>query len=125
MKFTIILVAFTLQGCATFVATHLGAGAAVISVAETADTLKTAGDVVSYETTNKTLTDHALSEVTGKDCNIINVINKYRKVCKERMPDLSTKEKIMAFQRAKGIETTGTIGPKTRMAVWRIKHELD
>jgi peptidoglycan hydrolase-like protein with peptidoglycan-binding domain len=41
------------------------------------------------------------------------------------MPDLSTKEKIQAFQKSKGLEPTGTIGPKTRIAVWRIKYELD
>ena len=41
------------------------------------------------------------------------------------MPDLSTPEKIKAFQKSKGIEPIGIIGPKTRMAVWRIKHELD
>ena len=114
-----------LQGCATFVAGQMGAGAAVVSTAETVDQVKTAADVVSYGTTHKTLTDHALDAVTGKDCNLVNVFDKYHKVCREKMPDLSTKEKIIAFQRSKGIETTGTIGPKTRMAIWRIKNELD
>jgi murein L,D-transpeptidase YcbB/YkuD len=96
-----------------------------VAVAETVDTAKTAGDVVAFGTTGKTLTDHALDAVTGRDCKLFNVFDKYRKVCKERMPDLGTREKIQAFQKSKGIEPTGTIGPKTRMAVWRIKHELD
>ena len=104
---------------------NMGAGATAVTVAETVDQAKTAGDVVAYGTTGKTLTDHALDAVTGRDCNLINVFDKYHKICKERMPDLSTKEKIRAFQKAKGIEPTGTIGPKTRMAIWRIKHELD
>jgi murein L,D-transpeptidase YcbB/YkuD len=103
----------------------MGAGAAVVATAETVDQVKTAADVVSYGTTSKTLTDHALDAVTGKDCNLINVFDKYHKVCREKMPDLSSKEKIIAFQKAKGIEPTGTVGPKTRMAVWRIKNELD
>ena len=114
-----------LQGCVTMIAGNMGAGATVIAAAETADQAKTAADVVAYGTTGKTLTDHALDSVTGRDCNLINVFNKYRKVCRERMPDLSTKEKIRAFQKSKGIEPTGTIGPLTRIAIWRIKNELD
>ena len=114
-----------LQGCVTMVATNMGAGAAVVATAETVDQVKTAADVVSYGTTSKTLTDHALDAITGRDCNLINAFNKYRKVCREKMPDLSTKEKIRAFQKSKGLEQTGQIGPLTRIAVWRIKHELD
>lgn len=113
------------QGCATMIASNMGAGAAVVSTAETVDQVKTAADVVSYGTTHKTLTDHALDAVTGRDCNLINVFDKYHKVCRERMPDLSTREKIIEFQKSKGIEPTGTIGPKTRTAIWRIKNELD
>jgi len=121
----ILCLCLLLQGCVTMLASNMGAGAAVVATAETVDQVKTAADVVSYGTTRKTLTDHALDAVTGRDCNLINVFDKYHKVCRERMPDLSTKEKIRAFQKAKGIEPIGIIGPKTRMAVWRIKHELD
>ena len=122
---SILFVCLLLQGCVTMVATNMGAGAAVVATAETVDQVKTAADVVSYGTTSKTLTDHALDAVTGRDCNLINVFNKYRKVCREKMPDLSTKEKIKAFQKSKGLEQTGRIGPLTRIAVWRIKNELD
>ena len=121
----ILFVCLLLQGCVTMLAGNMGAGTTAVAVAETVDTAKTAGDVVAYGTTGKTLTDHALDAVTGRDCNLINAFNKYRKVCRERMPDLSTKEKIRAFQKAKGIEPTGTVGPLTRIAIWRIKHELD
>jgi len=114
-----------LQGCVTMIAGNMGAGATAVAVAETVDQAKTAADVVAYGTTGKSLTDHALDSVTGRDCNLIYVFNKYRKVCKERMPDLSTKEKIKAFQKSKGLEPTGTIGPLTRIAIWRIKYELD
>ena len=121
----ILCMCLLLQGCVTMVATNMGAGAAVVATAETVDQVKTAADVVSYGTTSKTLTDHALDAITGRDCNLINAFNKYRKVCREKMPDLSTKEKIRAFQKSKGLEQTGRIGPLTRIAVWRIKHELD
>jgi murein L,D-transpeptidase YcbB/YkuD len=122
---SILFLCLLLQGCATMVVGNMGAGATAVAVAETVDTAKTAGDVVAYGTTGKTLTDHALDAVTGRDCNLILIFNKYRKVCRERMPDLSTKEKIRAFQKSKGLEQTGQIGPLTRIAVWRIKHELD
>ena len=121
----ILFLCLLLQGCVTMLASNMGAGAAVVATAETVDQVKTAADVVSYGTTSKTLTDHALDAVTGKDCNLINTFSKYRKVCREKMPDLSTPEKIKAFQKSKGIEPIGIVGPKTRTAVWRIKHELD
>ncbi len=121
----ILCMCLLLQGCVTMLASNMGAGAAVVATAETVDQVKTAADVVSYGTTSKTLTDHALDAVTGKDCNLINTFSKYRKVCREKMPDLSSKEKIIAFQKSKGIEPIGIVGPKTRMAIWRIKHELD
>jgi murein L,D-transpeptidase YcbB/YkuD len=121
----ILFVCLLLQGCVTMLASNMGAGAAVVATAETVDQVKTAADVVSYGTTSKTLTDHALDAVTGRDCNLINTFSKYRKVCREKMPDLSTPEKIRSFQKSKGIEPIGIIGPKTRMAIWRIKNELD
>ncbi len=121
----ILCMCLLLQGCVAMVATKIGASAAVVATAETVDQVKTAADVVSYGTTSKTLTDHALDAVTGRDCNLINTFSKYRKVCREKIPDLSTPEKIKAFQKSKGIEPIGIVGPQTRMAVWRIKHELD
>jgi hypothetical protein len=121
----ILCMCLLLQGCVALLAGNMGAGATAVAVAETVDTAKTAGDVVAYGTTGKTLTDHALDAVTGRDCNLVNVFDKYHRVCRERMPDLSTKEKIRAFQKSKGIEPIGIIGPKTRMAIWRIKNELD
>jgi murein L,D-transpeptidase YcbB/YkuD len=121
----VLCMCLLLSGCVTMLASNMGAGAAVVATAETVDQVKTAADVVSYGTTSKTLTDHALDAVTGRDCNLINTFNKYRKICREKMPDLSTPEKIKAFQKLKGIEPIGIIGPKTRTAVWRIKNELD
>ena len=41
------------------------------------------------------------------------------------MPDVSTPKKIKAFQKSKNLEQTGKIGPKTRLALWRIKHGID
>ena len=121
----ILFACLLLQGCVTMIASNMGASATVVATAETVDQVKTAADVVSYGTTHKTLTDHALDAVTGRDCNLVNVFDKYHKVCREKMPDLTSPEKIKEFQKSKGIESTGTLGPKTRTAVWRIKNELD
>ena len=121
----ILFACLLLQGCVTMLASNMGAGAAVVATAETVDQVKTAADVVSYGATHKTLTDHALDAVTGRDCNLVNVFDKYHRVCRERMPDLSTPEKIRAFQKSKGLEQTGRIGPLTSIAIWRIKNELD
>ena len=121
----VLLFCLLLQGCVTMIASNMGAGATAIQTAQTIDTIKTGVDVASVTTTHKTLTDHALDAVTGRDCNLINTFSKYRKVCREKMPDLSTPEKIKEFQKSKGIEPIGIIGPKTRTAVWRIKNELD
>ncbi len=125
-----------LKGCALLVSSA-GGSAATIQIAQTIDIIKTAGDIGSASVTGKTLTDHAISELSGKNCKTLNVIED-KKLCEEieaksqsvkvrqvMMPDVSTPEKIKAFQKSKNLEQTGKIGPKTRTALWRIKHGLD
>jgi len=119
----LVLTLTTLQGC-VLLASSAGGSAGTIQVAQTIDMVKTAGDLGSVVATNKTVTDHALSALSGKDCRILNIFDK-KKICKTPMPDVSTPEKIKAFQKSKDLEQTGKIGPKTRMALWRIQHELD
>jgi murein L,D-transpeptidase YcbB/YkuD len=119
----LFLLSSGLEGC-VLLASSAGGSAGTIQVAQTIDMVKTAGDVGSAAVTNKTLTDHALSALSGKDCRVFNVFDK-KKICKTPMPDVSTPEKIKAFQKSKNLEQTGKIGPKTRMALWRIEHELD
>ena len=124
IKLILLFLIFTsLEGCA-LLASSAGGSAGTIQVAQTLDMVKTAGDVGSAAVTNKTLTDHALSAISGKDCRVFNIFDK-KKICKTPMPDVSTPEKIKAFQKSKDLEETGKIGPKTRMALWRIQHELD
>ena len=125
-----------LEGCALLASTA-GGSAATIQIAQTIDIIKTAGDIGSASVTGKTLTDHAISELSGKNCKTLNVIED-KKLCEEieaksqsvkvrqvMMPDVSSPEKIKAFQKSKNLEQTGKIGPKTRTALWRIKHGLD
>ena len=119
----LFLLSSGLEGC-VLLASSAGGSAGTIQVAQTIDMVKTAGDVGSAAVTNKTLTDHALSALSGKDCRVFNIFDK-KKICKTPIPDVSTPEKIKAFQKSKDLEQTGKIGPKTRMALWRIQHELD
>ena len=125
-----------LKVCALLVSSA-GGSAATIQIAQTIDIIKAAGDIGSASVTGKTLTDHAISELSGKNCKTLNVIED-KKLCEEieaksqsvkvrqvMMPDVSTPEKIKAFQKSKNLEQTGKIGPKTRTALWRIKHGLD
>jgi len=119
----LFLLSISLQGC-VLLASSVGGSTGTIQVAQTIDMVKTAGDVGSAAVTNKTLTDHALSALSGKDCHVFNIFDK-KKICKTPMPDVSTPEKIKAFQKSKDLEQTGKIGPKTRMALWRIEYELD
>jgi peptidoglycan hydrolase-like protein with peptidoglycan-binding domain len=112
-----------LQGC-VLLASSTGGSAATIQAAQTIDAIKTAGDLGSVAVTNKTITDHAISALSGKDCRLLNIFNK-KNICKTPAPDVSTPEKIKAFQKFKNLEQTGKIGPKTRIALWRIEHELD
>jgi hypothetical protein len=124
IKHTLLfLLSTSLEGC-VLLASSAGGSASTIQVAQTIDMIKTTGDIGSAAVTNKTLTDHAISALSGKDCRILNILHK-KNICKTPMPDLSTPEKIKAFQQSKNLEQIGTIGPKTRMALWRIEHELD
>jgi len=125
MRYAVIFLLVIQTSCVTMLAGNMGAGATAITVAETVDAAKTAGDAVALGTTGKTLTDHALDRVTGRDCKLFNLFDRNHSVCRERMPELKTPAQIRAFQKSKGIPETGQIGPLTRIAIWRIQHELD
>jgi hypothetical protein len=125
MRYVVIFIMLTQASCVALLAGNMGAGATAVTVAEAVDTVKTAGDAVALGTTGKTLTDHALDKITGRDCKLFNVFDRNHRVCKERMPELRTSAQIRAFQKSKNLEPTGRIGPLTRIAIWRIKHELD
>jgi hypothetical protein len=125
MRYIIFVIMLIQVSCVTFLAGNMGAGATAVAVAEAVDTAKTAGDAVAYGTTGKTLTDHALDKITGRDCKLFHVFDRDRRICRERMPELKTTAQIRAFQKSKNLEPTGTIGPLTRIAIWRIRHELD
>ena len=69
----LMFIVLCLQGCALALSS-LGASTATVQVATAVDAVKTGADIVSYGTTDKTLTDHAISNIIGKDCKTFNVI---------------------------------------------------
>ena len=61
----------------------------VVQTVATVERLKLAGDVTSFASSQKTLTDHAVSLATGKDCRVFNVITKDA-VCTDAKPAAQT-----------------------------------
>lgn len=71
---------FLLSGCAA-IATVGGGGVATIQTAQTIDMVSTGASAASTVTTGKSITDHAISYIVGKDCRMLNVLNK-KKFCR-------------------------------------------
>lgn len=124
-----------LQGCAILVtatgAGTVGTGAAAttstaLEVAQALDVAKTVGDVASVQQTGKTLTDHVVSYLTGKDCRLFRKIKGEGDYCEPVeivLPVLNTKNKIKVFQIIEGIRpVNGNMGPLTRQAYWNYQH---
>ena len=63
----IFLASLFCMGCASIIV--------LPPIIESASWIKLGVDVVSYVETDKTTTDHALTYITGKDCNTLNVLS--------------------------------------------------
>jgi hypothetical protein len=50
---------------------------------QTADVVTTGATAVSYGTTGKGITDHAISKIAGKDCRMFNVLQ-HKNICRIR-----------------------------------------
>ena len=133
MKNLILTSVFLLQGCTLLVTTFEIGGAAAtagstttaVEVAQALDTAKTAGDVVSYNETGKTLTDHIISFLTEKDCNLVRKLKGDGDFCEAYLPRMDTPNRIRVFQIIEGIRpVNGKMGPKTRQAYWNYQHGL-
>lgn len=123
------------QGCAILV-TATGAGtvgtgtaattSTALEVAQALDAAKAVGDVASYQKTGKTLTDHFISKLTGKDCRLARKLKGEGDYCEPFeiiLPILNTKNKIKVFQIIEGIRpVNGHMGPLTRQAYWQYEH---
>ena len=134
MKKTILILSLLcLQGCTLLVTTFEIGGAAAtaegastaVEVAQALDVASTAGDVVSVKETGKTLSDHVVSGLTGKDCRMLRKIRGSGDYCEIPLPNLNTRNKIKVFQIVEGIRpVNGKMGPLTRQAYWNYEHEV-
>jgi len=77
----LLLLAGSTTGCAV-IATVTGSSSSTLATVKAIETVKLGADVVSYGATDKTLTDHAISGITGKDCKLFNIVGD-RQVCQE------------------------------------------
>ena len=73
-KLLLSLSLVSIQGCAI-----LGIGGAY----QTIDTVTTGATAISYGTTGKGLSDHAVSAATGKDCRMFNILQS-KNICRIR-----------------------------------------
>lgn len=137
-KFTVVILILLLQGCAVGIVKLLGIGEAAtaataasgatsaLEIAEAVDLAKSAGDAVAYQKTGKTLTDHIVSRLTGKDCRLVRKIKSEGDYCEPVeiiLPILNTQNKIKVFQIIEGIRpVNGRMGPLTRQAYWNYEH---
>jgi len=118
---TFLVTTFEIGGAA---ATAEGASTAV-EVAQVLDIAGTAGDAVSVKETGKTLSDHVVSGLTGKDCRLLRKIRGKGDYCEIPLPNLNTRNKIKVFQIVEGIRpVNGKMGPLTRQAYWNYAHEV-
>src|SRR5450631_1621673 len=65
----LLCISLCLKGCAPMLALA-GYHQTVVQVVAQVERVKLAGDGVSYVASSKTITDHALSAVVGRDCKI-------------------------------------------------------
>ena len=132
-KLVLLLAILLTQGCTFLVTTFEIGGAAAtaegantaVEVAQALDIAGTAGDAVSVKETGKTLSDHVVSGLTGKDCRLLRKVRGRGDYCEIPLPNLNTRNKIKVFQIVEGIRpVNGNMGPLTRQAYWNYKHEV-
>ena len=90
IKGSIILLVFLLNGCSLILGQFgfggtvgtAGESSVIVDLLQSFETAKTAGDIGSYATTKKTLTDHVISKYTGKDCRTFNILED-KELCEE------------------------------------------
>ena len=81
---SLLCIAPILTACAPMLA-MLGTNTTLVQGVAQIERVKLAGDGASYVSSHKTITDHALSKVIGKECKIFNVLTN-ESVCGETTP---------------------------------------
>ena len=84
---SLLFIAPILSACAPMLAI-VGANAPWVQVITQVERVKLAGDGASFLSSDKTITDHALSKATGKECKIFNILT-YESVCTQMIPAMA------------------------------------
>jgi len=79
----------------------LGSNTSLVAIATQVERIKLAADGVSLARWDKTLTDHALSQVTGKECKIFNILA-IESVCAEKTPVIAADSDALPNEVATG-----------------------
>lgn len=75
---------------------------------------KTGADVLSYSTTEKTTSDHALSYLFGKDCSLARPL-RLKAICREINKDHNYKSKYINTKQVKSFPKKNNIYPKRKI----------
>ena len=72
-------------------------------------TVSTGANVILHKMTGKGISDHALSEYTGKDCHVLDAVTPLD-ICKDpELPPMQTTWDIVQFQRYHELPETGEL----------------
>ena len=92
--------ALSLTGCAPMLA-MLGSNTSFVALATQVERIKLAADGASLVRWDKTLTDYALSQATGKECRIFNILA-IESVCVEKTPVIAADSDALPKEVATG-----------------------
>jgi hypothetical protein len=93
----------------------MGGNTSFVAVLTQAERIKLAADGASLVQSDKTLTDHALSKVTGKECKIFNVLSK-ESVCAEKTPVIAADSDALPKEVATGAASADPAALPTEVA---------
>ena len=96
----VLCAALSLSGCAPMLA-MLGSNTSLVAIATQVERIKLAADGASLVRWDKTLTDYALSQATGKECRIFNILA-IESVCVEKTPVIAADSDALPKEVATG-----------------------
>ena len=110
----LVCTALGLSACAPMLAL-VGTNTTLVQVVAQVERVKLAGDGASFAASHKTITDHALSMATGKECKVFNVLTK-ESVCTEKTPVIAPDSDTQPKEVATGVspatpQTQATAAP--------------
>ena len=111
----VLCAALGLTACAPMLA-MVGGKTSFVAVATQVERIKLAADGASLVSSEKTLTDHALSKVTGKECKIFNVLSK-ESVCAEKTPVIAADSDALPKDVATGVAPADPNAPRKAIAI--------